>query len=271
MQGDIIVEEKGPICWQEAGAGAPILFLHAMAGSRTAWVPQFEYFAPHYRCIAWDMPGFGLSAALPDGAQMAEVTNSLKGFVTQTLGLTSAHFVGLSVGGMILQHFAAEEPELVRSLTIMDSSPKFGLGGDMSPEDFMQPILSDLADGTSVRAFSDTMIKAITGPSCSPQVIDAAIGAMARAQLSGLVLTTQLIGNHDAMSALGHIRAPTLVMVGADDADTPVSYAEEIAKTIKGAQLEIIPDAGHLSNLENPEAVNAVLANFLAAQAGGVC
>ena len=105
------------IAWEECGTAkkGAIIFLHAMAGSATAWDPQMKAFASDYRCIAWDMPGFGESADAPDNADMDWVVKSLAHFVSHTLGLGEAHFVGLSVGGMILQHFAAAHPDLVQS------------------------------------------------------------------------------------------------------------------------------------------------------------
>lgn len=259
---------QGEIAWQEAGsraAGADrtVIFLHAMAGSATAWAPQMDAFSDDFRCIAWDMPGFGGSEDPAPGTDMAAIVARLAGFVTGDLALDGAHFVGLSVGGMILQHFAAAHPALAKSITILDSSPKFGFGGDMNPAEFADPILAELASGTTAAAFADQMIRAIVGPDCSEAIKLDTIAAMARARLSGLALTTRLIADHDALDVLGAIRCPALVMAGAEDAETPPAYAYEIARRIPGASATVIPQAGHIVNLENPGAVNARLRFFL--------
>ncbi len=253
------------IAWQEAGTATnpAIIFLHAMAGSATAWAPQIEAFSKDYRCIAWDMPGFGASADAPDGADMTWTVETLRHFVTQTLGLSAAHFVGLSVGGMILQHLAAAYPDLVKSAAILDSSPKFGYGGDADPDAFANGILADLASGTTAADFSNGMIRAIVGPDCPEQIKLDTIASMSRARINGLALTTRLIAQHDALDKLPKITCPTLAMAGAQDAETPPAYAHAIAQMVPGASATIIPTAGHIVNLENPVPVTARLRFFL--------
>ncbi|MBK0329006.1 alpha/beta fold hydrolase [Rhodobacteraceae bacterium F11138] len=257
--------EPFDIAWKEAGheSGKPLIFLHAMAGSSTAWAPQMDSLAPYFRCIAWDMPGFGESADAPDGADMPWTVDTLYAFVTRTLNLSSAHFVGLSVGGMILQHFAARYPEVAKSIAILDSSPKFGFGGASKPAEFADPILADLAGGTSPADFSESMIRAIVGPDCPEKVKMAAIQSMSRSRANGLALATRLIAGHDALEQLCRITCPVLTLAGAQDGETPPSYAYEIAARIGAASVTIVPQAGHIVNLENPDPVTARLAFFL--------
>lgn len=250
--------------WYETGpTGAPaVVFLHAMAGSATAWKPQMLALGDNRRCIAWDMPGFGDADDPAGDATMDDIVGLLAEFVRDDLGLERADFVGLSVGGMILQHFAHAHPALAQSITILDSSPRFGHGGDMKPHEFVAPVLDQL-ETDSVAGFSQAMVRAITGPRCSGPALNEAIAAMSRARKSGLALTARLIGDHDALEKLGDINCPVLVMAGADDAETPPAYAHAIASLVPGAQVTIIPDAGHIVNLENPAAVNARLGFFL--------
>lgn len=256
---------RATITWEETGdtTKPALIFLHAMAGSATAWTPQMNSLSDTYRCIAWDMPGFGGSTDAPEGASMEWIVEALRYFVVETLELKSAHFVGLSVGGMILQHFATAHPDLVSSAAILDSSPKFGYGGDADPEEFENGILGDLASGTSPAEFSNGMIRAIVGPDCSEDIKLEAIASMSRARINGLTLTTQLIARHNAVNKLPNITSPTLVMAGAQDAETPPAYAYAIASMIPGASATIIPKAGHIVNLENPEPVTARLRFFL--------
>lgn len=253
------------IAWEECGTAkkGTIIFLHAMAGSATAWGPQMEALASDYRCIAWDMPGFGESADAPDNADMDWLVKTLAHFVSHTLELEKAHFVGLSVGGMILLHFAQAFPSLTQSIAILDSSPKFGFDGDADPKAFAENILADLGSGITPSAFSDGMIRAIVGPECSEDIKLAAIASMSRARLNGLALSTRLIANHDAINKLPAITCPALAMAGAQDAETPPAYAHSIASRIPNAGVTIIPNAGHIVNLENPDPVTARLQFFL--------
>lgn len=253
------------IKWIEKGnpSKGTIIFLHAMAGSATAWSPQLDAFSNEYRCISWDMPGFGESPDAPEGADMDWIVKCLASFVKDTLQIKTAHFVGLSVGGMIIQHFAATNGHMIDSIAILDSSPKFGFGGDMKPSEFAEPILADLANGKSPEDFSNGMIRAIVGPTCSEETKLEAISAMSRSRVNGLALTTRLIADHDALQKLSKINCSTLVMAGADDGETPPAYAHTIASYIPNASVTIIPNAGHIVNLENPTSVNKRLRFFL--------
>lgn len=247
----------------EAGSGSPVIFLHSMAGSADSWRPQIEILRGAHRCIAWDMPGYGASPAIPETTPMAEISEILAHFLRETVQVECAHFVGLSVGGMILQSFAARHPDMVLSLTIMDSSPKFAFGSSLRPEEFIDPILAKLAGGISVRDFADGMVRTIMASETSEAIRAAGVEAMARARPEGLALCTRLIGGHDGLKDLPRIAAPTLVLVGEEDAETPPSYSAEIATRIDGAELQVIPAAGHLSNVENAPAVNTALVAFL--------
>ena len=254
--------DQTPISWCEMGQGEPVIFLHAMVTSRTGWEPQMTALASDFRCIAWDMPGFGRSTPPADTAGFAEVLHSLVTFVTGTLGLERAHFVGLSVGGMILQHLAAQHPQLVISATMMDCSPKFGFGGGMTGDEFEAQMARQL-DSTPLPQFCEGMIRAIVGPQTPEITIQAALGAMTRGTRQGLNYAVRLIARHDALDQLPLITCPVLVMAGANDGETPPAYAREIANRIPGANLSIIPNAGHIANLEAAQAVTVRLRVFL--------
>lgn len=257
--------EADPISWREAGSGVPVIFLHAMVTSARGWDPQLAALSPEFRAIAWNMPGYGASPAAVGEMDFAAMVALLAEFVTGTLGLQSAHFVGLSVGGMLAQHLAATRPELTRSITVLDASPKFGFGGDGSggaPQAFLDWVDAELR-AKPLAAFNADMIRAITAPGTPEPVIAAAETAMDEAKRPGLELAARLIAQHDALDLLGQIRCPALIMAGAEDAETPPAYARAIAAAIPGANLSIIPKAGHIANLEASDAVNARLLTFL--------
>lgn len=251
-----------PIAWREMGKADAVIFLHAMVTSRMGWEPQLTVLSSDFRCIAWNMPGFGTSTPASHKAGFDEVLDTLVTFVTGTLGLHRAHFVGLSVGGMILQQLAAKHPKLVRSVTMMDCSPKFGLGGGITGDEF-EALMATQMDSTPLPQFCEGMIRAIVGPQAPKTAIQASIGAMADASRAGLDYAVRLIARHDALDQLPQITCPVLVMAGADDAETPPAYARELASRIPGANLSIIPNAGHIANLEAAKAVTARLRVFL--------
>ncbi|TGV11441.1 alpha/beta fold hydrolase [Mesorhizobium sp. M8A.F.Ca.ET.173.01.1.1] len=250
-------------CHRESGDGSPLVFLHSMAGSAQSWQPQIEALRGTHRCVAWDMPGYGESPAIGATTPMAEVADLLARFLREKIGVERAHLVGLSVGGMILQSFGARHPEMVASLTIMDSSPKFAFGSSMRPGKFIDPILTQLDDGVAVSDFANAMVRAIMAAETPETIRSEGVDAMRRARREGLALCTRLIGGHDGLADLPRIAAPTLVLVGEKDGETPPSYSAEIAARIDGAEMQVIPGAGHLSNVENATAVNTALYGFL--------
>ena len=244
-----------------------MLFLHSMAGSRTSWQAQIERLSGRFRCLALDLPGYGRSSPLPRTTPMQRIADQIAAFLPAQLGVASAHFVGLSVGGMILQLFSDRHPAMVRSLTIMDSSPQFGFGGAANPSEFLDSISAQLQSDTGTGPFCDAMVRAIMAPDALETAYVTATDDMRRGTAEGFALCAHLIAGHDARAILPGIAAPTLVMVGENDRETPVSYAKALAECIPNAELHVIPRAGHLANVENPGDVNERLWSFLSLHA----
>lgn len=257
--------DRVPISWREAGppTGDVVLFLHGLGGSRVAWDPQLRALsALGLRCAAWDMPGYGVSPA-PTGRLTFEVlVEAVVGWMN-ALGAASAHLVGLSLGGMVAQHVALRQPRLVRSLTLVDTSPAFGLDGSTTAEAWIEQRLQPLGAGVTPAAMAADVLRSMMAPRASDTVVGQGVAAMARVPASGLAAAVRCLVTHDVRSELHRVRVPTLVMVGELDAETPPAYSEFIAAAISGARLEVIAGAGHISNLEAPEAVNRLLGEFI--------
>ncbi|MDH6198600.1 3-oxoadipate enol-lactonase [Mycobacterium frederiksbergense] len=242
----------------ETGAGEPVVFLHSMAGSSTSWSPQFESLSGEFHCVAWDMPGYGSSAPADQQADMSFMADLLRAALDERRLDQRVHLVGLSVGGMIAQHFAIRNPERVASLAILDSSAKFGNGASVDPEQWLQPMLSSI-EASPLNEFCHGMVHDITAPNTPDPIRRSAVADMSRATKAGLRLAAGLIARHDASQELALITVPTLVIVGELDRETPVPYSQTITELIAGATLEVLPGTGHLSNIEAPEAVNRAL------------
>jgi pimeloyl-ACP methyl ester carboxylesterase len=115
---------------------------------------------------------------------------------------------------------------------------------------------------------ADPVLRSIMAPDVGDDVVAAAVASMARISADGLRAAVEFLPTHDVRARLGEIAAPTLVLVGEHDEETPLSYAEALAAGIPGATLQIIPGAGHISNLEAPDAVTAALRAHLDAAEG---
>lgn len=247
-----------PIAWREHGSGPLALFFHGLGGSRTSWEPQLMNLGSLRRCVAWDMPGYGASAGSPDSFEgLADAAAQLISTVTDASG-EPVDVVGLSMGGMVAQHLALRHPHVVRSLVLLDTSPAFGLDGSL-PEEWLQQRLAPLLAGSSPAEMAPRVLSAIAGPDFTGPAMDEAVAAMSRISTDALAAACRTLVTHDTRSRLGEIHCPTLVALGEHDDETPLDYARMLHESIPGARLEIIEGAGHLANLEAPDAVNELI------------
>lgn len=266
MTAAIDVDE--PIAWRQAGPaeGPHVALLHGLGGSRTAWRPQLEALAgAGYRASAWDMPGYGASE--PIEPLTFEVLSDAVERWLDALGAASAHLVGLSLGGMIAQHVALRRSGRVRSLTLLDTSPAFGFDGTTTAGEWLEQRLRPLAEGETPATIAPTMLRSIMADDVAGGALDEAIAAMERISSNGLAAAARCLVTHDLRGRLHEISAPTLVIVGEHDHETPLSYSAYLAEEIVGARLAVVSGAGHVSNLEQPDEVNRLLVEFLAGNA----
>jgi 3-oxoadipate enol-lactonase len=253
--------DAAPIAWREAGTGPAVVFLHGLGMTRTGFDPQLAALADRFRCVAWDMPGYGASPA-PDGPLTFPALATAVDGLLDTLGVADAHLVGLSLGGMVALHAALEHPRRVRSLALLDSSPAFGLDGTQ-PDAWRRARLAPLDEGVTPAAMAERVLRSIMAPGVADDVVAAAAASMARIPPDGLRAAVECLPTHDVRARLGEIRVPALVVVGERDEETPPTYAQALADGIAGAELAVVPGAGHIANLEAPAAVNALLRGHL--------
>jgi 3-oxoadipate enol-lactonase len=258
--------DAAPVAWREAGSGPLVLFLHGLGMTRTGFDPQLEALAERYRCVAWDMPGYGASPPLAAPLSFPRLADAVAGLI-DALGEDGAHVAGLSLGGQLALHTALRHPRRVRSLALLDSSPAFGLDGT-DPEAWKRLRLDALDAGQTPASMAEPVLRSVMAPGVADGALAAAVASMARISAGGLRAAVDFLPTHDVRARLGEVSAPTLVLVGEYDEETPLSYARALAAGIPGALLQIIPAAGHVSNLEAPEPVNAALRAHLDAVEG---
>jgi pimeloyl-ACP methyl ester carboxylesterase len=256
--------ERGTSAWREAGSGAPVVFLHGLGGSRTAWDPQLRALADTHRCIAWDAPGYGAAPALVGAWTFDRLVAAVASLLADA-GESSAHVVGHSLGGMIAQHLAVARPALVRSLTLVATSPAFGLDGTTTADSWRAARLAPLDDGLGPPDIAERVLAGVGGPTIAPDALAAQVAAMSRISSGALRQAIDCLVTHDTRAMLPFVTTRTLVLVGALDDETPASYAEVIADLVPGARLEVVPGAGHLLPADAPDEVNAALRTHLGA------
>lgn len=256
-----IDRQAGGFSWREAGDGSPVLFLHGLGGSRLAWEPQLEALSDRFRCIAWDMPGYGRAAPLAS-LTFPAIADAVARLL-DVLDVECADLVGLSFGGQHAMHTALAHPGRVRRLVLADTSPRFGADGT-DAEAWKQLRLAPLDAGVTPAEMAPAVLDSIAAPGFAGLERDRAIAAFAEISSAGLRASVECLPSHDVTNRLGEIAAPTLVIVGELDTETPVDYARFIAAQIPAARLEVIANAGHLVPSERPAEFNLLVADFLA-------
>lgn len=255
----------GQFAWREvspAGHATTIVLLHGLGGSRLSWEPQLTGLSQHHRVVAWDLPGYGESAPLDGPMTFTALADAVADLV-ELLREPSVHLVGISFGGMIAQYAAARHPSIVDSLTLLATSPKFGLDGT-SPARWRAARLAPLDEGLEPADFAQRVLSSLAGPHISAAAMAEQIAAMSRITGAALRRSIDCLITHDSHAVLPTITAPTLCLVGELDGETPPSYAMAVADLVPGARLSIIEGAGHLLNVEAADAVNDAILDHIA-------
>jgi pimeloyl-ACP methyl ester carboxylesterase len=241
------------IDYEDGGRGPAVLLSHSYSATGRMWAPQRPALEPRYRLITWDMRGHGQTESPADPTRYSEAftVDDMRGLLLH-LGVDRAVIGGLSLGGTMSLAFHRRHPEMVRALVICDSGPGYRNAEARAAWNARaQERARDLeARGLDALTASGREMREAMGHHRSAQGLAHAARGMLAQEGSAII------------DSLPDIRVPTLIVVG--DLDTPfIAPSEYMAKKIPGARLEVIKDAGHSSNLDQPEAFNRVLLDFL--------
>ncbi len=244
------------------GSGPWLTLSHSLSCDLTMWDELAAALAPTFTVLRYDTRGHGGTDA-PDGAYSFDQLTADVIALLDALDVERTHFLGLSMGGMIGQHFALAAPQRLSKLVIANSPsripPEAGPLWDERIAIVRAQGCAGVVEGTLGRWFTPGFRAA------RPEVM-ARIGALiAATPPAGYIGCAAAIRALDITASIGAIRAPTLVIAGADDPGTPPAMAEAIAANIPGARLEIIPDASHLSCIEQARRFCDLVAEFLRA------
>lgn len=249
------------------GANAPTLvFGHGLLFSGWLFHPQIEALRDDYRCIAIDWRGQGRSNAPAGDYDMDTLTQDAIALIEQ-LDVAPVHYVGLSMGGFVGMRLAARRPDLVRSLTLLDTSAQPEPEENAGKYKLLATVYRLLGIGPVRKKVEPIMFAPST--IADPQkrtVIDEWIAQLTPVPRGGMRKAIMGVVNRQGVEdELAKIQAPTLVAAGADDAATIVAKSEHLVANIEGARLEVVPDCGHSSTIEQPEQITRLIAEHVAA------
>lgn len=259
------------IFFQETGApdAEPLLLIMGWGGDHTAWAFQVPAFAAGYRVIALDNRGAGQSDAPDEPYTIPGMAEDAVG-VLDALGIRRAHICGASMGGMIAQELVLAHPDRVRTVQLHGTAAWIDAYGRFVMDSF----LTVKARGDreeNIRAGLPWIFARRTlaeRPDFVRLWIERGLEYPHPTGLTGLRRQAEAIRGHDTRERLDRIRVPTLVTVGAEDILVPPVFSRELHARIPGAELVLIPDAGHVHFIEEPSLFNAMCLEFLAKHRG---
>jgi pimeloyl-ACP methyl ester carboxylesterase len=247
----------------ERGSGEPVVFLHAFPLEGAMWDYQLDALETSYRCLAFDMPGFGGSPppADPKQASMKHWANLVVGALDQ-LGVEKATFVGASMGGYVATAVLRHHPGRVAGLVLADSRARSDDAGQVSRRSDQQ---QQVRGGQEVVSLAKGLVEGYlsSGSMARPELVTYVHALAEGGTPEGWIAALEAMKNRpDSMLVLRQAKVPSMVMVGELDRVSPIAEARSLRLMLKG-ELVIIPNVGHVPNIEDPIAFNEALTKFL--------
>src|SRR5713101_6688836 len=245
----------------DEGQGAPVLLLHGFPLNGESFRPQIDALSPRYRLLVPDHRGFGRSGLAP-GQEVTEMSRIARDALAllDHLRIPAAVIGGLSMGGYATMALLRHDPGRVRGLVLADTrATEDDAAGKKRREELARATL-ERGSQVLVEAFLPLLLSANAAPALRNQVgemIAKCPPLGAAAALRGMA------ARGDSQDILARYAGPALILVGEKDALTPVENSSQMLKLMSGARLIVIPGAGHLSNMEAPDAFNRSLDDLL--------
>jgi len=245
------------------GQGAETLFFsHGLLFHGGMWAAQLANLSQHYRCVIYDHRGQGKSSR--SGGRDMDLLAEDACALVEHLGCGPVHFIGLSMGGFVGMRVAARRPELVRSLVLLNTSAD----GETHTQKYRSLVIAVQLFG--VRAVTSRVIPIMFGQTTLANPALLPMVHHWKSWLHGLSrdvvgAVKGVINRGAVLEELPAITCPTLVIAGQEDRATPLVKSRRIAERIPQARLEILDGVGHMSALESPDRINALIREFLEA------
>ena len=251
------------IGYDDIGAGAPIMLLHAFPLDRTMWTPQTSALSGGRRCLAMDVRGFGESTGVGPFSVDRYADDVVAVLDAAAVGRTVV--VGISMGGYVALALWRRHANRVRALVLADTRA----GADSPETRERRRELIDLARREGSGAVAERQLVGLLGKTTRErrsEIVESVRTIAVRGSVDGIVgVLEALLARPDSTSTLSTITVPTLFIAGDEDVLTPTKEQRAMQALVPNSRLEVIMHAGHLSSAERPAAFNAVLNEFLLA------
>ena len=256
---EILTSAGNRIAYAIEGDGPWLTLSHSLASNMSMWHPQMPLLTKHFKVLRFDTRGHGNSSAPLDPYTLDDLAEDAIDLF-QSLEISRTHWLGLSMGGMIGQTLILKYPQLFESLVLADTTSK---RPDNAKQMWGERISQAKAEGmtamvesTLKRWFADDFRRD------NPVIIQEIAEGIASTSVNGFCGCCEAISHINTFDRLSEIKCPTLIMVGEHDHGTPPHMARSMKEKMLGAQFHEIPNAGHISNIEQPEIFNQYLMDF---------
>ena len=248
----------------DEGSGRPTLFfVHGFPLSHGMWRGQLEPLAKRYRVLAPDLRGFGASAVVPGKSTMRRLADDCAAVIEQLCGGEPVVFVGLSMGGYVAWQFAQHHADKLRALVLCDTKAASDTPEPAETRRKMAAHVLKHGTGAVAEAMPAKLFAKQTYAE-QPEIVAEIRRTIETTSPEGLAAAQLgMAEREDVRSYLPQIKLPTLVVVGREDAISPVDEMQAIADAIPAAKFHIVEHAGHMSPLEQPAEFNRVLTEFV--------
>ncbi|HZN09692.1 MAG TPA: alpha/beta hydrolase [Pyrinomonadaceae bacterium] len=250
------------LAYTDVGTGPPIVLIHGYPFNRSLWTEQTEALNSKYRVVAPDLRGFGESDSSEGTATMARMAEDVAALM-DALAIERAVIGGLSMGGYVALAFARMFPARVKALVLADTRAQ--ADSEEGKQTRHQQAEKALSEGMA--GIADAMLPKLLTPdtvSKRPELVKRVRDMMLKTKPDGAAAALLGMAERDDQTEfISSIRVPALILVGREDAITPVADSEKMQSRIEGSRLVVIENAGHVSNLEQTEQFNDALLGFL--------
>ncbi len=248
---------------QEGSGRPPVVFLHAFPLNGRMWGPQLRALGTRHLVVAPDLMGFGLSDTSPDPAayDMARYANHVAGLIDE-VGEGPAVIVGLSMGGYVAMALMRHHRDKVAALVLADTRAAADSPEVLERRINQQKQISEQGTSEVIESMLGTLLCESTRRD-RPGLVEST-RALMKQPAAGFIGALEAMKNRpDASEELAGFDLPVLVLVGEDDAPSPPDVARAMADALPQGELQVLPHAGHLSNLEAADEFNQALEAFL--------
>lgn len=250
----------GKLHYTEKGAGSALVLLHGMGASAALWSETADGLAKRFRVLSFDLRGHGQSAI--NGAITIEAIANDIAEATQKIGLSSFHLAGVSIGAAAALYLAASAPQRIQSLVLCGVGiiPANSPSNPLADEEYA---VREAVVYLPSERFGLQIAENLLIPDAPTEHVKTFGEAIITLSKKRYFETVQAFAAGDIASAAAKVKVRTLILNGAYDEVVPAVAADALSRVILGSQRREIPEAGHMANIDNPNAFAVEIADFI--------